>query len=131
MTYLNHRVIIAVNGSCRGVWTMRSKCIAGGVIVAQRRKSKSSRKHRPQSGDERPFAPAFHGVVTVGERGQIVIPARLRRAYDIHHGDKLLVFSHPSGLGVLLLKLEALERLWIEIQASFEAVQSTLGKTQR
>lgn len=67
----------------------------------------------------------------MGERGQVVIPASLRRAYDIHPGDKLLVFSHPSGSGILLLKSEALERLWAEIQASFEAVRNALGKTQR
>ena len=35
----------------------------------------------------------FLGATTVGERGQIVIPAAARKALDITSGDKLLVFS--------------------------------------
>lgn len=33
----------------------------------------------------------FYGSVTVSERGQIVIPAKARRDFEIEAGDKLLV----------------------------------------
>lgn len=42
-------------------------------------------------------APHCYGSVTVGERGQIVIPAEARAAMKIEPGDKLLVFSGPGG----------------------------------
>jgi AbrB family looped-hinge helix DNA binding protein len=50
----------------------------------------------------------FFGTVTVGERGQIVIPAEARRAYEIETGDKLLVMGHPQKHGVLLCKVDSI-----------------------
>ena len=35
----------------------------------------------------------FYGSVTVSERGQIVIPAKVRKDFDIKTGDKLLVLA--------------------------------------
>ena len=49
----------------------------------------------------------FLGAVTVGERGQVVIPAEARKRYGMHPGDRMLVMGHPSGEGVLLVKIEA------------------------
>ena len=37
--------------------------------------------------------PKVYGTVTVGERGQIVIPAGLRKTFKIAAGDKLFVLS--------------------------------------
>lgn len=43
----------------------------------------------------------FYGTVTVSERGQIVIPAKARRDFDIKVGDKLLVLGDLSqGLAI-------------------------------
>lgn len=53
----------------------------------------------------------FYGSVTVGERGQIVIPAGLREKQGISPGDKLLVFGHPSGHGLMLARLQDLQRM--------------------
>jgi AbrB family looped-hinge helix DNA binding protein len=50
----------------------------------------------------------FYGAVTVGERGQVVIPAEARRDANITPGDKLLVFRHGPGCGVALVKLDSL-----------------------
>ncbi len=41
--------------------------------------------------------PHFWGSATVGERGQIVIPADARQKLDIKPGDKLLIFSSMHG----------------------------------
>ncbi len=39
----------------------------------------------------------FFGSATVGERGQIVIPAQARQRLGIKPGDKLLIFSGMHG----------------------------------
>ena len=39
------------------------------------------------------FKGKTYGAVTVGERGQLVIPAELRRALRIKPGDQLMVFA--------------------------------------
>ncbi len=51
----------------------------------------------------------FMGAVTVGERGQVVIPAQAREHMSLHPGDKLLAFVHSSGHMVSLCKLTMLE----------------------
>jgi AbrB family looped-hinge helix DNA binding protein len=53
----------------------------------------------------------FYGSVTVGERGQVVIPAQARRDHGIQPGDKLLALGSPDGLALLSAErlLELLE----------------------
>lgn len=44
----------------------------------------------------------FFGSVKVGERGQIVIPAKARELFKIEAGDQLLVFGDINkGLGII------------------------------
>jgi AbrB family looped-hinge helix DNA binding protein len=74
----------------------------------------------------------FYGSVTVGERGQVVIPAELRKRYGMAPGDKLLVFRHPHMHGMVLVGLEEVEamlgdlRTWLDVmaQAGREAATS-------
>lgn len=47
------------------------------------------------------------GVVTVGDKGQIVIPARARRIFNICPGDRLMVLGDENQ-GLALLKEKAL-----------------------
>ena len=42
------------------------------------------------------FKGSAYGAVTVGERGQLVIPADLRKEFKIKSGDKLMVFANPE-----------------------------------
>lgn len=48
----------------------------------------------------------FFGSATVGERGQIVIPAAARQQLDIKAGDKLLIFSGMHGNSLTVMKSE-------------------------
>ena len=48
-------------------------------------------------------------IVTVNEKGQIVIPADARAIADIHYGDKLLLMIHPSKEGIVLIKPDRME----------------------
>ncbi len=43
----------------------------------------------------------FYGSVTVGERGQIVVPAEARTDLGIEPGEKLLVFGGRNGLKLM------------------------------
>lgn len=50
----------------------------------------------------------FYGAATVGERGQVVIPADARAELGIKPGDKLLVMRHPIYQGLMIAKIDAL-----------------------
>ena len=39
------------------------------------------------------FKGKAYGIVTIGERGQLVIPAGLRKVFKIKTGDQLMVFA--------------------------------------
>lgn len=43
------------------------------------------------------------GVVTVGEKGQIVIPAKARKIFQIDSGDRLIVLG-DEGSGIAIIK---------------------------
>ena len=43
----------------------------------------------------------IYGAVTVGERGQVVIPAEIRKSFKIKPGDKLIVFGRPDMIGLV------------------------------
>lgn len=51
----------------------------------------------------------FYGTTTVGEKGQVVIPAEARDAMKLKKGEKLLVFSMGHGM-LALAKLEHLAK---------------------
>ena len=53
----------------------------------------------------------FLGSATVGERGQIVIPAEARKEYGIEIGDKIMVFASRHGAGIILIKAEHVTRM--------------------
>ena len=48
-----------------------------------------------------PDGRAFYGSVTIGERGQIVVPAQARRDQGLAPGDKLIVLGSPDGLALM------------------------------
>ena len=54
--------------------------------------------------DSRPGMKGKHmfGVVTVGDKGQIVIPVRARRVFNIHPGDQLMVLGDENS-GIALV----------------------------
>lgn len=67
----------------------------------------------------------FFGSVTVGERGQVVIPSEVRRQLGINPGDHLLVFRHPLASGIVLTRLESVS----EVVDSFQRVLHNIEQT--
>ncbi|MDG6220710.1 MAG: AbrB/MazE/SpoVT family DNA-binding domain-containing protein [Candidatus Thermoplasmatota archaeon] len=62
--------------------------------------------------------PRLYGSVTVGERGQIVLPAKIREEMDITPGEKLLIFSGPVGSVAVIVKQDLLTETIAAMNAS-------------
>lgn len=70
------------------------------------------------------FENRFYDVVTVGERGQVVVPSNARKALRIKPGDKLLALEGPMGSSVVFFKIKS-------IDAVFEKMSKALSKIKR
>lgn len=64
-------------------------------------------KHDSHNCCEDELAHSFFGAVTVGERGQIVIPAEARNELGLRAGDKMLVMRHPLHKGLMIFKFDS------------------------
>ncbi len=56
----------------------------------------------------------FYGSTTIGERGQLVLPAEVRKKYNINPGDKLVVFGAEGGgfEKIALMKAEYMTKMF-------------------
>jgi len=70
------------------------------------------------------FGQAFYGSVTVGERGQIVIPAEARQDLGVEAGDKLLVMKHPLYKGLMVFKIESVREFLDEFAEGLARVEA-------
>jgi len=50
-----------------------------------------------------------YGAATVGERGQVSLPAEARRELGIDAGDKLMVFGNKLNGSIMLIKADVFE----------------------
>ncbi len=66
----------------------------------------------------------FYGSATVGERGQISLPAEVRRKYGIGPGDKLLILGRGDleFWGIMLVKAEVLSKLLEKFEKSIKEI---------
>lgn len=67
---------------------------------------------------------AFYGSVTVGERGQVVIPVEARAELNISPGDKLLVMRHPVHKGLMIFKFEAMREFLNTLTEGLERIEN-------
>ncbi len=72
----------------------------------------------------------FYGSVTVGERGQIVIPSEARADLGIEPGDKLLVMKHPIYSGLMVAKIDALREFVDEFARGVEMIDKAEQKEE-
>lgn len=72
----------------------------------------------------------FFGSATVGERGQIVIPAEARKRYNINPGDKVLVMGHPNASGVWVCKIDAMREVFSSMLTEIEKLESKISGSQ-
>ncbi len=67
----------------------------------------------------------FYGTTTIGEKGQVVIPAEARKALKLRSGDKLLVFGMGGNM-VTFAKFEQLEKIAEKLSAKLENIRDVL-----
>jgi AbrB family looped-hinge helix DNA binding protein len=75
------------------------------------------------------FDPAdlkFYGATTIGERGQIVIPAEARKDYDISPSTKLLFFGSHGGLGLMITKAESVAEVLAKASEMLSGIKEVL-----
>lgn len=70
------------------------------------------------------FDECFYGSVTVGERGQIVIPAEARAELGIQPGDKLLVMRDPVHPGLVVCSFSVMNEFLEEIKGKLARLNS-------
>ena len=68
----------------------------------------------------------FYGSATVGAKGQIVIPVKLRKAFNIKSGDILFFLGKPEQEGFAIMRPEGMLR----VQSELEEIQQQLSKTE-
>ncbi|MEJ5252043.1 MAG: AbrB/MazE/SpoVT family DNA-binding domain-containing protein [Chthonomonadetes bacterium] len=68
-------------------------------------------------------------MVTVGERGQIVIPAEARRDLGIEPGDKLIVMRHPGYAGIIAFKMQAVREFLEMFQQEVQRLEHQFAQS--
>lgn len=72
----------------------------------------------------------FYGAATVGERGQIVIPAEARNELGFLPGEKLLIMRHPVHEGIMVFKLEGVRAFVDEFQTQLQHAESVIASSE-
>jgi AbrB family looped-hinge helix DNA binding protein len=70
----------------------------------------------------------FYGSTTVGERGQIVLPAKLRQDFTIKKGDKLLVIGNAKQYRIALVNPEAMSQHLDLMSQQINKMKTTIQK---
>jgi AbrB family looped-hinge helix DNA binding protein len=70
------------------------------------------------SGDDNCFSwdDHFFGSVTIGERGQVVIPVEARKRFQLEPGDRLLVMGDPAKRSIMLCRIDTLREFMNSFQ---------------
>lgn len=73
----------------------------------------------------------LYGTVTVGERGQIVIPADARRDLGLNSGDKLIIMKDPRCDGLMIGKLESIIGFFESFMQRLKTVEPAESEDER
>ena len=71
----------------------------------------------------------FYGTTTLGEKGQVVIPAEARSNMHIAKGEKLLVFGMGGDM-LVLNKLAHLQQFASHLETKLKKVRAIIKKTK-
>jgi AbrB family looped-hinge helix DNA binding protein len=65
------------------------------------------------------FHPEFYDMVTVGERGQVVVPSKARKEMGIKPGDKLIAIKGAFGKALVLVNMREAKSTFTKISKMF------------
>ena len=77
------------------------------------------------------FRGKAYGCVTVGERGQLVIPAELRKILHIKSGDQLMVFAKIDKKVISFMPAKDFSRFLHRAAKLISALESKVSKKNR
>lgn len=77
------------------------------------------------------FKGKTYGPVTVGERGQLVIPAELRKALNIKPGDQLMVFANIDKKVVNLMSAKDFNKFLEKAAKLIAKLESKVQKSAK
>jgi AbrB family looped-hinge helix DNA binding protein len=63
---------------------------------------------------------SIYGTVKVGDRGQVVIPSKARRDFDIKPGDLLLVVAGRNRRGIAMVKADVMREFAARVLKGLE-----------
>lgn len=75
------------------------------------------------------FIPKFYGSTTIGERGQIVIPAEARKDLGLSPSTKVMVFGDPTGKGLMILNAESVAEILAHTSKMLSGFQEIIKST--
>jgi AbrB family looped-hinge helix DNA binding protein len=70
--------------------------------------------------------PKFYGATTIGERGQIVIPAEARKDLNLSPSTKVMVFGGPVGKGLLIVEADSVAEMLAHASKMLSGVEEVL-----
>jgi AbrB family looped-hinge helix DNA binding protein len=71
------------------------------------------------------FGKSFLGMTTLGEKGQVVVPADARKAMKLEKGEKLLVFSIDENI-LVLSKTAGMEKFAAHLKKQLRDIDAAL-----
>jgi len=78
-------------------------------------------------------SPEIYGTVTMGERGQVVIPVKARKALKIEPGDNLIAMSGPPGRQeiITLIPSSHVAQFLQHFEQSISVLKKELGRESK
>ena len=70
--------------------------------------------------------PKFYGATTIGERGQVVVPAEARKDLNLSPSTKVMVFGGPIGEGLLIVKADSIAEMLAHANKMLSGVEEVL-----
>ena len=74
--------------------------------------------------------PKFYGATTIGERGQVVVPAEARKDLNLPPSTKVMVFGGLIGEGLLIVKADSVAEMLARANKMLSGVEEVLKSTR-
>jgi len=74
--------------------------------------------------------PKFYGATTIGERGQVVVPAEARKDLNLSPSTKVMVFGAPMGEGLLIVKADSIAEMLAHANKMLSGVEEVLKSSE-
>ncbi len=74
--------------------------------------------------------PKFYGATTLGERGQVVLPAEARKDLNLSPSTKVMVFGAPMGGGLFIVKADSIAEMLAHANKMLSGVEEVLKSSE-